>query len=148
MKRFSRLVGAAALAAATALIAGAAQAEPGQFAGNFSFQTDDLIAGPNVQILSGSAVAALQNNGTYRVSLVATDFFQNPEGSRRVYAVQLCTGQPDGGEMTITCQVVSTNSTNYTPDNFRLRQDPATPTLWRGTLSSSGSAPVEFLDLD
>ncbi len=148
MKGVLRLIGGAALTAAAVLTAGAALAEPGQFAGGFSFQTDDLIAGADVQILSGYALAELQSNGSYRVSVVATDFYQNAEGSRRVYALELCTGQPTGTEMVITCQVVQSTGTNYAPDDFRLTQDPAAPTLWRGTMSSNGTAPVEFIDLD
>ena len=148
MTGYSRFVGVASLAAAAALSAGAAQAEPGGFAGGFSFQSDDLVAGPDVQILSGYAIAELQDNGAYRVGLVATDFYQNAEGSRRVYALQLCTGQPEGAEMVITCQVSETTGSNYTPDDFRLQQVPGSPVLWRGTLSSNGTAPVEFIDLD
>lgn len=149
MKKMLGLIGAGVLGVAAVPTAGAAQTpEPGQFAGGFSFQTDDLIAGTDVQILSGYAQAQLQSNGSYRVSVVATDYYQNAQGSRRIYALELCTGQPTGGEMVITCQVVQSTGTNYVPDDFRLTQDAAAPSLWRGTMSSNGTAPVEFIDLD
>ena len=143
------ITGAAALGVAVALAAGTAQAQQGEFAGMFSFQTGDMLDGPRVQILSGDALADLQDDGSYRVRLLATDFLQNADGtSSRVHAIQLCTGKPEGEEMLITCQVLNSTVTNYIPDSFRLRQVPDTPAFWRGTLESAGSVSVEFIDQD
>lgn len=136
------------MAAGLALMAGGANAQAGEFAGGFAFQTSDLEAGPEFEILSGYAITEQLNNGTYRVSLLATDYQQNDQNWSRVYALQLCTGQPSGDDMVITCQVINHTGQNYLPDNFTIRQDAANRSLWRGTMSSSSTAPVEFIDLD
>jgi hypothetical protein len=131
-----------------ALMGTSVQAQDGEFAGQFVFQTSDLRPGPDFEILSGYADAERLPDGTYDLFLFAVNYIQDARGQRRFYAAQRCTGQFQGLDMRITCTVEQTTGQNYTPDNFVLRQDPDGRDRWAGTYGLGGSVYAEFVDLD
>ncbi|MBX9614602.1 MAG: hypothetical protein K2X25_03305 [Caulobacteraceae bacterium] len=144
MQGWTRRVAAVALLACTAM-AGPAVAQQTDFSGTFSFQSGDLDPGPRFNLISGYADSEAVGDGTYLIVLVATEYQQTEQSSRRVYAVQDCVGRPSGRDIAITCEVsMTTSTTNYRPDNFLLRPS-GDQGLWQGQVTSNGSAEVEFV---
>lgn len=145
IKKYLRLIGAGALTFAVALTAGVALAEPGQFAGRFTFQSDDLEPGPEVNIISGFATVRQQDDGTYDVVLLSTDLFQTAAGDTvRQYAFETCIGQLKGTAMEISCEIRQTTDADFTANNFRLQYIPDSIGLWRGTTPMDADTTVEF----
>lgn len=144
MQGLTRRVAALALLACTAM-AGPAVAQQTDFSGTFSFQTEDLDPGPRFSLISGYAYSEAAGDGTYLITLVATQYQQTEQSRGRVYALQACVGRPSGRDIAIVCEVSGSTSTrNYLPDNFILRPS-GEELIWQGEVTSSGSAGVEFL---
>ena len=146
MKKYLRLIGAGAVTFAVALTAGAALAAPGQFVGGFTFQTNDLEPGPEVNIISGHAFARKKADGAYDIVMMSTDFFQTATGETvRLYAMQTCIGQMKGAEIELSCEVRQATEADYPANNFRLKYIPDSIGLWRGTTPMDADTAVEFI---
>jgi hypothetical protein len=140
MKALGGLAGMAAGAAAW-VIAGAAASQ--EFGGVYTFQTDDLAPGPEVQVLSGLLLAESDDFGGYEVMVIATDLYQDAAGqSRRIHARQSCNAEFDGSQVLVECQVEASDGENYQPDNFVLQ--PGANGVWAGQLLSAVSGGVEL----
>ncbi|MEZ5972833.1 MAG: hypothetical protein R3C31_13575 [Hyphomonadaceae bacterium] len=135
------LVAALTLAACSAPVA---QAQSGDaFEGTWAFQTasygNEQVGG----IMSGAAVITREAPDRYAIRLLANERLVNRDTGQSAFltARQTCTGENDGGQFTITCQMAEPLE-GYEPDTFVLQAGEADQLL--GVLSSNNSSQVTF----
>lgn len=140
------IMGACALSAMLGLAAPAAAQSSGDFSGLYTFQTTDFRGGTDVGVLSGVARSTPLGGGWYDISIYAIEYRQTASGEGRSTAAQQCEGRRDGPVITVTCSVLNSDSGNYQPDNFTLRQHNSWQ--WDGSFSSSNSSNVTFVHFE
>jgi hypothetical protein len=93
--------------------------------------------------MSGVAVASPAAPNRYDIRLVANErIIDRASGqSQLLTARQTCTGESDGAQLTITCQMAEPLE-GYQPDNFLLQQGEADQLV--GVLDSAASSQVTF----
>ncbi|MBX3430156.1 MAG: hypothetical protein KF779_11310 [Hyphomonadaceae bacterium] len=135
------LVAALTLAACSAPVA---QAQSGDaFEGTWAFQTasygNEQVGG----IMSGAAVITREAPDRYAIRLLANERLVNRDTGQSAFltARQTCTGENDGGQFTITCQMAEPLE-GYEPDTFVLQAGEADQLV--GVLSSNNSSQVTF----
>jgi hypothetical protein len=132
--------------ALAAITAAPAQAQSNPFTGTWAFQTEDYGSESIVVTLSGAAIIT-HNGARYDIRLVAHEqaSVQQPvmegEDTEIVAAHQRCTGEADGAQFTITCEIVDAPE-SYAPDNFVLQVD--APGRMVGVLQSASTGQVTF----
>ncbi|MBL8545755.1 MAG: hypothetical protein JNL81_04785 [Hyphomonadaceae bacterium] len=135
------LIAAAALAACSAPAANAQSGDA--FAGTWAFQTasygNEQVGG----IMSGAAVIVREAADLYSIRLLSNERLVNRDTGQTAFltARQNCTGQNDGGQFTITCQMAEPLE-GYEPDTFVLQAGEADQLV--GVLSSNNSSQVTF----
>jgi hypothetical protein len=136
---------AAMLAACSAPTQAGAQASDA-YAGTWAFQTEPYGNEQFGVVMSGVAVVTPAAANRYAIRLIANELIIDRASgqSRRLTARQACTGEADGGQFTINCQL-TTPLEGYEPDNFVLQQGEADELI--GVLSSATSGQVTFTRL-
>jgi hypothetical protein len=139
------LIAAAALVAFAASPAKAQSSDP--FEGTWAFQTASYGDEQIGAIMSGAAVITRQSGDRYAVRLIANERLVQRETGQSMFLVarQNCTGENDGGQFTITCQLAEAVE-GYEPDNFVLQQGEANQLV--GVLRSNASPQVTFSRLN
>ncbi|MGE0046255.1 MAG: hypothetical protein AB7H66_16800 [Hyphomonadaceae bacterium] len=131
-------------AALVAFAAAPARAQSGDsFEGTWAFQTASYGSEQVGAIMSGAAVITRAGGNRYDIRLVSNERLVNRDSGQQAFltARQTCTGDRDGGQFTITCQLAEAVE-GYQPDNFVLQQGEANQLV--GVLSSSASPQVTF----
>ncbi|MEQ1810192.1 MAG: hypothetical protein ABL889_09710 [Terricaulis sp.] len=114
------LIAAVTLAACSAPVAHAQSSDA--FEGTWTFQTasygNEQVGG----IMSGAAVITREAPNRYAVRLIANERLVNRDTGQGAFltARQNCTGENDGGQFTITCQMAEPLE-GYEPDTFVLQ---------------------------
>lgn len=131
--------------AGAACFAAAASAQPSaDHAGTWAFQTT-LYGTPQVgAYMSGVAVMTASAPGRYDIRLMANERLVNRATgeTRLLVAHQSCSGEQDGAQFSITCQLAEPLE-NYASDNFVLQQGEDAGQLV-GVLASAAHAQVTF----
>lgn len=137
----------AAMAATLAVVAAPASAQSNDgYAGTWAFQTASYGAEQVGAIMSGVAVIERTARNRYGIRLLANERLVNRDTGQTAFltARQTCTGEVDGAQFTIRCQLAEPVE-GYEPDNFVLQQGEADQLV--GVLSSSASPQVTFTRL-
>jgi hypothetical protein len=135
------LIAALALAVCSAPAAHAQSSDT--FAGTWAFQTvsygDERVGA----IMSGVAVITASAPNRYDIRLLSNERLVNRDTAESMLltARQTCTGENDGGQFTISCQLAEPLE-GYEPDNFVLQA--GEPDQLVGALSSQASPQVTF----
>ncbi len=135
------LIAAATLAAC---LAPSASAQSGvAFEGTWAFQTTSYGTEQVGAIMSGAAVITRAGADRYTIRLISNERLVNRDTGQGAFltARQNCTGQNDGGQFTISCQMAEPLE-GYEPDNFVVQQGEADQLV--GVLSSNTSSQVTF----
>ena len=138
------------IAAMTAMLAGVAAPataqQGGDFSGTWAFQTASYGSEQVGAIMSGVAVIARAGRDRYDIRLLANERLVNRDTGQSAFltARQTCTGEVDGAQFTIRCQLAEPVE-GYEPDNFVLQQGEADQLV--GVLSSNASPQVTFTRL-
>lgn len=131
--------------AALALVAApVAHAQTGDtYAGTWAFQTSSYGDERVGAIMSGVAVITASAPNRYDIRLLAHERLVNRDTTQTAFltARQTCTGESDGGQFTITCQLAEPLE-GYTPDDFVLQAGEADQLV--GVLNSEASPQVTF----
>jgi hypothetical protein len=135
------LIAAAALAACSAPAASAQSGDA--FEGTWAFQTQSYGTEQVGAIMSGAAVITQQAPNRYAIRLISNERLVNRDTGQGAFltARQNCTGENDGGQFTISCQMAEPLE-GYEPDNFVLQQGETDQLV--GVLSSNTSSQVTF----
>jgi hypothetical protein len=114
------LIAAATLMAA---IAPAAAQTGDPFAGTWAFQTTSYGDERVGAIMSGAAVITRIAADRYEIRLLAHERLVNRDTGQSVLltARQTCTGENDGGQFAVSCQLAEPVE-GYEPDSFLLQQ--------------------------
>jgi hypothetical protein len=134
----------AGMAPLVAMWAAPASAQSGDaYAGTWAFQTASYGSDQVGAIMSGVAVIERAARNRYNIRLLANERLVNRDTGQSAFltARQTCTGQLDGAQFTIRCQLAEPVE-GYEPDNFVLQQGEADQLV--GVLSSSASPQVTF----
>ncbi|MGE0740924.1 MAG: hypothetical protein AB7O98_06235 [Hyphomonadaceae bacterium] len=137
-----RMIVCAALAA-LAMAATPAIAQDDPYAGTWAFQTSTYGDDQFGVIMSGAAIITPAAPGRYDIRLVANELIHAHETgqSQMLTAHQTCTGETDGAQFSISCQLAEPLD-GYEPDNFAVQ--PGRTGELIGVLSSAASAQVTF----
>lgn len=137
------LMAAALLAACSAPTSAGAQAQ-GDLAGTWAFQTQSYGGEAMGAVMSGAAVMTASAPNRYEIRLLSNELVVNRATgqSRLLTARQTCTGEMDGAQFSIACQMAEPLE-GYQPDNFVLQRGD-NPDQLVGALSSASSATVTF----
>jgi hypothetical protein len=135
------LIASAALMTFAAAPASAQSGDP--FAGTWAFQTASYGSEQVGGIMSGVAVIRRTARDRYDIRLLSNERLVNRETGQGAFltARQRCTGQNDGGQFTISCQMAEPLE-GYQPDNFVLQRGETDQLV--GVLSSNNSSQVTF----
>jgi hypothetical protein len=133
-----------ALAVLAAAPASAQSDDP--FAGTWAFQTMSYGSEQVGAIMSGAAIVRRAATNRYDIQLLANERLVNRATGETMLltARQTCTGERDGGQFMIECQLAEPLE-GYEPDNFVLQQGEADQLV--GVLSSNASPQVTFTRL-
>ncbi len=136
------LIAAAALAACSAPAANA-QSGADAFAGTWAFQTASYGTEQVGAIMSGAAVITRERADNYSVRLISNERLVNRDTGQSAFltARQNCTGQNNGGQFTITCQMAEPLE-GYEPDTFVVQRGEADQLV--GVLQANNSSQVTF----
>lgn len=136
----------ATMAAMLASVAAPVSAQTSDLAGTWAFQTVSYGTDQVGAIMSGVAVIARAGRDRYDIRLLANERLVNRDSGQTAFltARQTCTGEVDGAQFTIRCQLAEPVE-GYEPDNFVLQQGEADQLV--GVLSSSASPQVTFTRL-
>lgn len=139
------MIAAAAMVAFSAAPA-SAQSAP-DYAGTWAFQTMSYGSEQVGAIMSGAAVITASAPNRYDIRLIANERLVNRDSGEQILltAHQTCTGENDGGQFTISCQLAEPLE-GYSPDNFVLQAGETAGQLV-GVLSSDASPQVTFSKL-
>jgi hypothetical protein len=139
-----RIVMIAAAACALLAAPASAQTESNGFAGTWAFQTEPYGNDQFGVIMSGVAVATASAPNRYDIRLLSNELIiQRTSGqSQTLTARQACSGEYDGAQFSITCQL-SEPLEGYEPDNFLLQAGSDADQLV-GVLNSAASSQVTF----
>jgi hypothetical protein len=133
-----------ALAVALALSVMPATAQTsGSHAGTWAFQTEPYGSDQFAVVMSGAATFTAVAPDRYDIRLIANELIIERVTGRTqlVTARQTCTGEADGAQLTISCEMAEPLE-GYAPDNFILQQGDADQLI--GVLSSNASSQVTF----
>jgi hypothetical protein len=135
------LIAAMLLAACSSTPASAQADDP--FVGTWAFQTTSYGDERVGAIMSGAAVITRAAPNRYDIRLLANERLVNRDTGQQAFltARQNCTGENDGGQFTINCQMAEPLE-GYQPDNFVLQQGEADQLV--GVLSANTSSQVTF----
>lgn len=139
------IAAAAVLAACTAAAPTPAGAQAtGDLAGTWAFQTQSYGNEQVGAVMSGVAIMTGSAPNRYDIRLLTNELMVNRATgeSRLLTARQTCTGEMDGGQFSIACQMAEPLE-GYSPDNFVLQAGENADQLV-GALSSATSATVTF----
>jgi hypothetical protein len=133
------------LVACTAAAPAGAQADDA-YAGTWAFQTASYGNEQIGAIMSGAAVISPAAPNRYDIRLIANERIVNRNSGENllITARQTCTGELDGAQFTISCQMAEPLE-GYEPDNFVLQQGEEDQLI--GVLSSNTSSQVTFTRL-
>lgn len=125
------------------LAASPAAAQQQEFAGTWAFQTEDYGNPQFFVAMSGVAIMTPAAPGRYDIRLVANELIRERNSGRTqlITARETCTGQMDGPQFTIDCQMAEPLE-GYQPDNFLLQ--PGEADQLEGVLNSAASGQVRF----
>jgi hypothetical protein len=139
------IAAAAMLTACSAATPAGAQAE-GDYAGTWAFQTDPYGNEQFGVVMSGVAVMTSAAPNRYDIRLLANELIiERLSGqSRLITARQTCTGETDGAQFNITCQMAEPLE-GYEPDNFVLQDGEEDQLV--GVLNSATDGQVTFTRL-
>jgi hypothetical protein len=113
------------------------------FEGTWAFQTASYGTEQVGGIMSGAALIARAGADHYTIRLISNERLVNRDTGQAAFltARQTCTGQNDGGQFTISCQMAEPLE-GYEADNFVVQQGEIDQLV--GVLSSSASSQVTF----
>lgn len=133
----------AAFALALAALSAPASAQQQDLSGTWAFQTQDYGNQQYAVAMSGVAIMTATAPGRYDIRLVANELLgERATGrSQLITARQTCTGEEDGPQFTIRCQMAEPLE-GYEPDNFLLQRGDADQLV--GVLNSATSGQVTF----
>ena len=146
MRTFLALMALAAAGAAPALAETnrVAAASAPTYVGTWGFQSEDYGTDDYGAVMSGVAVITQGEGGRYVIRLLAQELVTQRESGQThlLVAHEACTGDPTGGQFTITCQLAEPLQ-GYQPDTFILQQGDTADQLV-GALSSASSGQTTF----
>lgn len=135
---------AAAIALSACSATTQANAQAGDHAGTWAFQTELYGSSQVGAYMSGVAVMTASAPGRYDMRLMANERLVNRLSgeTRLLVAHETCTGEQSGAQFTITCQLAEPLE-GYEPDNFVLQQGEE-PGQLVGVLDSANDPQVTF----
>lgn len=123
-----------------------AAAQDSDFSGTWAFQTEPYGSQQFGVVMSGAAVLTPVAPDRYDIALLAQELIVDRASgqSQVISARQSCTGNYDGAQFTIACELAE-EIEGYAPDNFLLQ--PGEDGRLVGVLDSAASSQVTFTRL-